>query len=458
MKKTLLVILTCAIFQAHSGGLITNSNQSASYIRMMARGASTDADAVYYNPAGLAFIDEGLTISLNGQMIWMKRTIENDLPTLNSNKFEGKLFVPIFPGVYAAYKKGNWTYSLGFNPPAGGGSVKFNNGLPMLENQISLIPGMLSGMGIETTKYSMESMMEGTSIVYGVQANATYKINDMFGISGGIRMSLASNSYKGYVRNIQINPRLNPIFGLPYNGQMVSAPMFFTDIGRADLAAQTSDQSLDVKQTGSGVAPIFGVHFRHNSLDLAVKYEFQTNITLTNKTKENAMNMYPDGQELRSDVPAVLSLAMGKDNFFHPKLKVAVTYLHHFEKQANLQSWNATAGTIVQREKLIDKNTHELMVGAEWKLNDKLTLSAGYQISNVGVSNAWQNDISHNLDNITLGLGFAYRVNDKLTLNFGAINTWYDPVTISGNVSGVDYKQTFDRTNRAIAVGVDYRF
>jgi long-subunit fatty acid transport protein len=448
MKKTLLIILTCAVFQAHSGGLVTNSNQSASYIRMMARGASTDADAVYYNPAGLAFTDEGLTVSLNGQMIWMKRTIENDLPTLNTNKFEGKLFVPIFPGVYAAYKKDKWTFSLGFNPPAGGGSVKFNEGLPMLENQISLIPELLAGAGV--IGYSMESAMEGTSIVYGVQANATYKINEILGVSAGMRMSFANNSYKGYMRNIQLNA----------GGTMVSAPYFFREIFlHPTLAAATTDRSLDVKQTGSGVAPILGVHFRtKKGLDLAIKYEFQTNITLTNETKQDVQPpMYPDGQKLRSDVPAVLSLAISQDNFFHSKLKVAVTYLHHFEKQANLQSWNADAKTIVQRNKLIDKNTTEMMIGAEWKLNDKLTISTGVQASTVGVSDAWQNDISHNLDNITLGLGFAYRVNDKLTLNFGAINTWYEPATVQGNVSGVDYKQTFDRTNKAVAVGIDYR-
>jgi long-chain fatty acid transport protein len=462
MKKHLIIIgiLTCTILQTQAGGLVTNSNQSAAYMRMMSRGVSTDADAVYYNPAGLAFLEDGLTISFNTQMIWMKRTITNDLQTLNQNKFEGNLFVPFFPGIYAAYKTGDWTFFGGFNPPAGGGSVEFKHGLPMLEAPVSMLKPMLTGNGITTTEYSMESMMKGSSIVYGAFAGAAYKINEMFGVSGGLRMMFASNSYEGYIRNIRINPLFPPLG----NGvDMISASAFFTAIGQTANAAATADQSLDVKQSGSGVAPIFGVHFRPNQRSsIAVKYEFKTKITLENETKENAQNMYPDKQKLRSDVPALLSIAAGYD--ISSNVKASFTYLHHFEKQATLESWNAAANTIVQRQKLIDNNTTEVQLGIEWKLNDKLTLSTGCQVSTVGVSKAWQNDMSHNLTNTTVGLGFAYRVTEQLTVNFGAINTWYEPVTIKtkNTLPSPPFNefvtQKYDRTNRAIAVGIDYRF
>ncbi|MDR0437620.1 MAG: TonB-dependent receptor, partial [Bacteroidales bacterium] len=227
-------------------------------------------------------------------------------------------------------------------------------------------------------------------------------------------------------------------------------------------ANATSNQSLDVKQTGNGIAPIFGVHYRVCGFDFAAKYEFKTKITLTNETKEDATGMYPDGKKLRSDVPAILSLAGSYD--ITPNVKVSVTYLHHFEKQATFETWVPTdddylGGFIAQRQKLINGNTNEYKAGVEWKLNDKLTLSTGFQYSDVNVFDTWQNDIAHNLDNFTVGLGFAYRITDRLTLNFGAINTWYTPSSVTGVAGGViPYKQTYDRTNRAIAVGVDYRF
>jgi len=481
-KKILLTGMACCLYVSglFAGGLVTNSNQSASYFRMLARGASTSGDAVYYNPAGLGFLDDGFTISLNTQMIWMERQLTNDLKSLNSNEFIGKLYVPLFPGIYAAYKTGNWAFSLGFNPPAGGGSVEFAKGLPMLEKDISMLPGLLSQQGLKTTKYSMESFMKGSSIVYGVQAGATYKINDMFGVFGGVRMLFASNSYEGYVKDIKFNPS-SPLPALNANGTMKSAPEFLTGLaniltslgnvegaaGMKALAANTGNQTLDVKQKGKGIAPILGVHFKANDLNLAVKYEFKTKITIKNETTQNAMNMYPDGQELRSDVPAVLSLAGSYD--IVPALRFSVTYLHHFEPQATIESWapNATksnGGTIIQRQDLIDKGTNEYMAGLEWKITDKLTVSTGCQLSKVGVSDAWHNDITHNLDNFTMALGAAYQINEKLTLNIGGLNTWYNKVSIKGNAAiqgtpvSAPYTQTYNRSNTAIAIGLDFRF
>ena len=482
MKKILLFVslITSVVMQVNAGGLVTNSNQSASYYRMLARGASLSGDAVYYNPAGLAFLDQGLTISLNTQMIWMQRTLTNDLATLNNPEFIGKLFVPVFPGVYAAYKTGNWTFSLGFNPPAGGGSVEFNDGLPMLENTFSLMPKNVltnPNLGLTTAGYQMNSMLKGSSIVYGVQAGASYKITEMLSVFGGVRMMFASNSYEGYATDIQFNPSSAVLtsYGLTADGSMRPAPAFFNafgdilgNMGQEAASAQmkalsvgTGNQLLDAKQKGNGIAPILGLHFQLNGLNLAVKYEFNTKITVKNETVDgkNAMNLYPDGKELRSDVPALLSLAGSYDII--PSLKLSVTYLHHFEPQAKLESWDGTK--IVQRQDLIDKGTNEYQFGLEWKFSDKLTFSTGCQISKVGVSDAWQNDIAHNLDNFTWGLGAAYHLSDRITLNIGGLYTWYTPVTVAGNASimgsfATPYNQTYDRSNKAIAVGIDFKF
>ena len=482
MKRILLLVclLTSAVLQVKAGGLVTNSNQSASYYRMLARGASITGDAVYYNPAGLAFLDQGLTISLNTQMIWMQRTLNNDLATLNTSEFIGKLYVPVFPGVYAAYKTGNWTFSLGFNPPAGGGSVEFADGLPMLEKDVSMIPGSLTSNGIQTTKYEMKSMLKGSSIVYGVQAGATYKINDMIGVFGGVRMLFASNGYEGYLRDIKVNPNVPGLLdgGMLNSSELVARgnaidaqanaippealadPQIlaqYTQLktlagGLKNVASKIGDKSLDVKQKGSGIAPILGVHFNVNSLHLAAKYEFNAKIKIKNETNKDDVNMYPDGQELRSDVPALLSLA-GSYNIL-PALKLSVTYLHHFEPQATLESWDAANQKIVNRQDFIDKGTNEYQAGLEWFLNDKLTISMGCQWSDVSVSNLWQNDISHNLDNLTYGLGAAYHFSDRLTLNIGGLYTWYT----SSSVKIPAYTQTYERTNKALAIGIDFKF
>lgn len=55
--SALLLIVSTSTF---AGGLLTNTNQHISFLRMIARGASIDIDGVYSNPAGLAFLQDGV--------------------------------------------------------------------------------------------------------------------------------------------------------------------------------------------------------------------------------------------------------------------------------------------------------------------------------------------------------------------------------------------------------------
>ena len=70
MRKFSLIGIAMLIVSipTFAGGILTNTNQHVSFLRMLARGASIDIDGVYSNPAGLAFLPEdGLYLSLNGQ-------------------------------------------------------------------------------------------------------------------------------------------------------------------------------------------------------------------------------------------------------------------------------------------------------------------------------------------------------------------------------------------------------
>ena len=55
MKRFTLTLLTVllAFSFVYAGGLVHNTNQSTAWTRMLARDASIDIDAVFYNPAGL---------------------------------------------------------------------------------------------------------------------------------------------------------------------------------------------------------------------------------------------------------------------------------------------------------------------------------------------------------------------------------------------------------------------
>ena len=64
-KMTLVLVAAMTVAtSAFAGGTLTNSNQSASFLRSIARGTSLDPDAVYNNPAGVVFMANGFHLGL----------------------------------------------------------------------------------------------------------------------------------------------------------------------------------------------------------------------------------------------------------------------------------------------------------------------------------------------------------------------------------------------------------
>ncbi len=136
-----------------AGGLVTNTNQSAMFSRLQNRNASTGIDAVYYNPAGLTKLGNGLFVSINNQTISQTKTITSNYPYLSPTpkEYVGDVSAPIFPGAYIAYNKDKLSFSFGFNPIGGGGGAKYDEGLPSFESGVASLVPLLSGQGIPTT-------------------------------------------------------------------------------------------------------------------------------------------------------------------------------------------------------------------------------------------------------------------------------------------------------------------
>ena len=115
MKKKLLLSLSGALISVSlmAGGIMTNTNQSASYVRMLARNASLGIDGVYYNPAWLTKLGNGFHLSLNNQSIFQIKDVKNNYRYLNgapNAKYTGDIKAPVFPGVYAAYKMNKFAF------------------------------------------------------------------------------------------------------------------------------------------------------------------------------------------------------------------------------------------------------------------------------------------------------------------------------------------------------------
>ena len=142
MRKISLIGLAMLIVSipTFAGDYLTNTNQNAAFLRMIARGASIDVDGVYSNPAGLAFLPkDGLQVALTIQSAYQTRDIAATSPlwTMDGQttvrNYEGTASAPVIPSIHAVYKKGDWAFSGSFAIVGGGGKASFNTGLPMFD-------------------------------------------------------------------------------------------------------------------------------------------------------------------------------------------------------------------------------------------------------------------------------------------------------------------------------------
>ena len=105
--KRILTFMALVLFciPMVSAAVITNTNQSAVYIRMLARNASMDIDAVYYNPAGLTQLENGFHVAIYNQTVTQEKKVINAYPLLNQDEYIGEVNVPFFPNFYAVYNR-----------------------------------------------------------------------------------------------------------------------------------------------------------------------------------------------------------------------------------------------------------------------------------------------------------------------------------------------------------------
>ncbi len=559
MKKILFSCLGMfmAMNMAFAGGLVHNTNQSAAWARMLVRDASTSIDAVYYNPAGLTKLSDGLHLSVSNQSIFQNRTLTNSYEQLNSAEFKGKVSAPFFPDLYAAYKTGKFAFSLGFTPIGGGGSASYDKGIPMIESGVAELASSLNDFGV--TGYNLNANFKGSSVYFGIQGGISYAINDMISVYAGGRYVWAKNTYTGEMNNVNFetaggdvpaddfmtglatdaangaaqyygaassadlaSTSLDPIIAANAGGftlaQLVAGGSLsqaqadqlnagytalggnptgltaaqmqtgfdnfnatYTGLGDnyTQLSAEATGASIifggqeaDVEQTGNGFTPIIGVNLAlmEDKLNIGIKYEFKTEMELTNKTVEGKgfitgftetaqpIEMFPDGEKKNADLPA--QLTFGVNYKFTDDFSAQIGYHTYFDKGTG---WTLTreneAGDDVKYkvEDFIDNNFWELGLGFEYNISEQLLVSAGYLHAQTGVKPLiYNDDLSYSLSSNTFGLGGAYKINDMLTLQLGGYYTAYVPKTYE--YDGGPATQKYEKTNLAFAIGLDFTF
>ncbi|WP_346861358.1 hypothetical protein [uncultured Draconibacterium sp.] len=552
MKKlTLLVAFTMLLQLAFAGGLLTNYNQSAQYVRMLSRNAALEIDAVFYNPAGLVKMEDGWHFAFYSQTIFQNREVNTEFPLLNDGYYKGETTVPVFPDLYAVYKKDKWAFSLGLGPVGGGGTSTFDRGLPSFEIPISKAVPALAGLSqinpaLGVTGYSADLAFDGSSTYWGIQVGATYAINEIFSVYGGVRVMPSTNAYKGSITNVmleaggQMNPApawltgasatvsgiagqaseganimygtaatMQPVIdaggggftlaqlegagyidaatraqvegGLLYIGvpseqidmmnlsqvqgtYNAAGDELTTTVAILNGTAQTleatsgamEDREVDTKQKGLGFTPIIGINISPNDdWNIGLKYEHKTSLTLKNETKVDDLGLFPDGAEGSYDVPGIFTAGVGYRGI--DKLELQLSYNIYFDKGVDY-GYNVRYSSVGQQvHRDIDKNYFELGLGIQYNITDNFALSVGGLISENGVSPEYQSDFSYSNSSKTLAGGFMWKITDRLTFDFGVLNTFYIDDTVEFTDPDVGkYKEHYAKTTFDVAAGLSY--
>ncbi|MBQ8873700.1 MAG: outer membrane beta-barrel protein [Bacteroides sp.] len=480
MKKFLLIGATALMVSnsTFAGGILTNTNQNAAYLRNPARDAVIAIDGVYSNPAGIAFLPQGFHLSVSWQAAFQKRQIDatGKMFMMNANNqsadryFEGTAKAPVIPSFQAAYViNDKWSVSGQFAIGGGGGKCEFDNGLPMFEEMIGGAVAQNGG-----TSYALNQQLTGKQYFFGLQLGATYRLAENFSVFGGVRGVLASCGYEGAINGI----KANGLTAAEYSAlsqqaaagaqQAADAAAQFAAAGLADkaaeyaamaetlkgqavqagtVAAMIGDYNLDCSQSGFGITPIIGLDWNLGKLNLAAKYEFRTKIELENESTNSAnvdalMPAYADGGKVRSDIPALLTL--GAQYQFTDAFRAMAGFHYYWDKDAQ--------GSPIKK----GNNTWEALLGFEWDVNDKIMLSMGGQRTDYNFDDADMSDINFNTPNYAVCLGGAYKFSEKMKLNVGYMHSFYEDHKTTSAASGIT--RNYTRKNDVVGVSLDIAF
>ena len=519
MNKLKMACLTAAIASSSvsfAGGLLTNTNQNVAFNRMMSREASIGIDGVYYNPAGVVFLGEGHHLSLNWQLAYQTRIIKNGYDLFKNNvnnpitprEFKGEAFAPVIPSLQYAYNKGRWSFQANLALTGGGGKCTFDNGLGSFEKIVGetamgacglagAVDGAAKGalgaaypknifseMFGSDGKYSYDSYMHGRQYYYGISIGAAYKVSDNFSAFAGLRTVYASCNYYGYVRDIKVG----------------NTPLYTVlDPTKTDAA----DILLSCDQTGLGFTPIIGIDYKTGRWNFSAKYELKTRMRLKNKSVNQtpsignlagnlrtaliakgvpevvvdnkilgdpkvqavmggikskfdtalgeAVGEYEDGKKIAGDIPAYLTLGAG----YAPTDDLRINVGFHWFDDKNATSYN-------NRNKKLDRGTLEYNAGAEYDINKRFTVSAGWQCTSYGLSDEYMDDKSFVVSSNSVGVGGVIRLTSRMKLNVAYFHTFYehkktsDESTVGTNT--LNYTSDYTRNNNVFGVGLDVKF
>ncbi|HEY1407232.1 MAG TPA: hypothetical protein VF857_11530 [Spirochaetota bacterium] len=440
LRSTLLIlasVVAVGTTDLFAGSIDYLSNQSADYTRTFSRNASTDGDSVLYNPAGTAFMKEGIYVYGANQFVF--KNYENDLNTPTfSKKYKTDEPTLLLPSGTAIYKAKDWAAFLGGSVVAGGGKVVYDSGIPTFVGYPNSVIAGLVAKGQNQAlangavnnflgQFSGDGKLTATSCYPAFVLGGSYAFADMVSVSLSGRFVDATKTYKGYA--------------------------VYSKAGRLNL---------DAEEKAQGFGGIIGVDLKPiQGLLIAARYETKTKLnfkTTINDGKDfewklgttTVRSFFIDGEKRRKDLPAMLALGT---SYTIEKLTVTASYEYFFIKQADQDKDTPPNGSLYDNGYNDHyKNGWEGSVSIEYAvIPEFLKLSIGGMYDKVGGNKNTYNDFDFSLDSKSIGAGGRITPIKNFDVIFGVSHTFYK------SAKDLTGSTTFKKQATVVAIGGEYK-
>jgi long-chain fatty acid transport protein len=448
-------------------------NHSAEYVRTQSRNASIDADAVFYNPAGTAFMEkQGLYIMLSLQGLYDKKDSSFQLQagaqtkvgplgslfpwspsthlgqplfyTTNNKylvpkRYPGEVITPD-PDLDIVYKGKNWSVFLyeAITQSAGLSGLEYKNGVPDLDRDIMILNESVvhqAGLGYIppfTTLIRKNNAKRDELYISGT-------IGGSYTFFNWLSAAIAYRFIYGSTKQV--------ISQIPW-------VVHYANDGFVDPGLFNAPVYISTSTYGSGYGIILGFDFKPlESLNIGLRGEYYFPMILTKKTNKflanpifvqsGQLNLFADGiapMIINSKIfegtlvgihsidfgimdPRYLKL-IGKKvkTTYPPSVHIGVAYniLKDLKETTSANITFPRARDLDGREKYYKPVGFRIGQSIEYTLFDMIIVSAGYSYNDFGIRNSHRTETDELLNSQTIGAGCTIKAPE-----------WMD-VTVSG--------------------------
>jgi long-chain fatty acid transport protein len=471
----LILFLAAGLF---AGSLDYLTNQSAAWMITTSRNAATDgADIANFNPAGTVFLAPGLHIDLSNQTLFKfyGNDVTLDLDTYGTTvganaideTFNPETITWALPNLYVAYNFGNIgpgklaAYLQG-GVVAGGGNLDWQDGTAGTSYALNILT-----VGVYRAADPNVPNSGQTAIGY-------------LGLTGGV----TSQSFEA--SSIYYNVGLGGAYSFLDDKLSLSlgARMVLPQRGFTLEAAYGGGGTLkgEIEYNALGFTPIVGFDARPiTGLTLSARYEMETQLEFEYDIK--SMNGSSpqlagvggmlldnsgirDGEKFKQNLPHII--ALGAEYAINDALTVSLSANFYLLNVANLgEVYNNYTGV-----KAGDLNDYfglgyEAGLGVTYEIIEGLKAGAGFMYTESGAKETYFNDsmtvlnASANppLDSIAIGLGASYALKNGLSFTLACLYSHYLPQDYSISTPGVfDVSGTYEKDVVNVGIGVGFSY